>query len=62
MSEEPEVDVQRLIKELAATGIDPWYVWEAVTIEQEEAAARSKQTAQTPRPRPQLRVVVAGRE
>ena len=62
-----EPDVQRLIKELAETGADPFWVHEAVAIEQEAvaAAARSKAAAGSappPRPRPQLRVVVADRE
>jgi hypothetical protein len=59
-----EPDVQRLIKELAETGADPFWVYEAVAIEQEAAAAaaRSKAAAGSapPPPRPQLRVV-AGR-
>jgi hypothetical protein len=48
MTKEPETDVQRLIKELAATGADPAWVAEAVAIEQEEQGARR---------RPQLRLV-----
>jgi len=65
-----EPDVQRLIKELAQTGADPFWVAEAVAAEQEAAAdaARSgtagagMRTALPARPRPQLRVVVADRE
>jgi hypothetical protein len=63
-----EPDIERLIKELAQTGVDPFWVYEAIAIEQEAAAARSAaglhrtQTAQPARPRPQLRVVAAGRE
>jgi hypothetical protein len=41
-----EPDIQRLIKELAATGIDPWYVYEAIAIEQEAAAERRAATAE----------------
>jgi hypothetical protein len=52
---ETETDVQKLIKELAATGADPFWVAEAIALEQ-EAAARSKAAAPT---RPQLRLVVA---
>jgi hypothetical protein len=59
-----ETDVQKLIKELAATGADPSWVAEAIAIEQEAAqAARAKEavgSAPPPRLRPQLRVV-AGR-
>ena len=35
-----EPDIQRLIKELAATGVDPWWVYEAIAIEQEAAEAK----------------------
>jgi hypothetical protein len=60
-----EPDVQRLIKELAQTGADPFWVAEAIAIEQEAAeAARFRAAAGSapPPPRPQLRVVVADRE
>jgi hypothetical protein len=50
-----EPDVQQLIKELAATGADPFWVAEAIALEQ-EAAARLR--AAVP-PRPQLRLVVS---
>ena len=73
-----EYEVHWLIKELAATGADPQWVAEAIAIEQEAAAAKraeavvaaarwagpvqSTRMGQLVRPRPQLRVVVAGRE
>jgi hypothetical protein len=66
-----EPDVQWHIKELAETGAEPFWVAEAIAIEQEAAAAKRSEaaagsdrtgTAQPPRPRPQLRVVAAGRE
>jgi hypothetical protein len=66
-----EPDIQNLIKELAKTGVDPFWVAEAIAIEQEAEAARSEaaaaglrrtQTGQPARPHPQLRVVVGGRE
>jgi hypothetical protein len=58
-----EIDVQKLIKELAETGAVPSWIAEAIAIEPEAAAAaRSKEVAASapPRPGPQLRVV-AGR-
>jgi hypothetical protein len=66
-----EPDIQGLIKELAKTGADPFWVMEAIAEEQaaeaerREAAAaglRRTQTGQPARPHPQLRVVVGGRE
>jgi hypothetical protein len=66
-----EVDIQRLIKELAATWVDPWWVYEAIAIEQDrvraEMAAAAVEPPRTPmgqllRLRPQLRVVAAGSE
>jgi hypothetical protein len=51
-----EPDIQQLIKELAATGADPFWVAEAIALEQEAAAARSKAS---PRQRPQLRLVAS---
>jgi hypothetical protein len=62
-----EPDVQQLIKQLAATGADPFWVAEGIAIEQEAAEeARLRAAAGSapppPRPRPQLRVVVADRE
>ena len=57
-----EPDIEFLIKEIAKTGADPFWVADAIAIEQEAAgAARSEaaaglhrtQTAQPPRPRPQ---------
>jgi hypothetical protein len=64
-----EVDIQRLIKELAATWIDPGYVAEAIAIEQDRARAEMAaavpprtQMGQLARLPPRLRVVVAGRE
>ena len=64
-----EVDIQRLIKELAATWIDPGYVAEAIAIEQDRARAEMAaavpphtQMGQLARLRPQLRVVAAGPE
>ena len=53
---EPEVDVQQLIKELAATRADPFWVMEAVAMAQEEAT----EAAATRRTCPQLRVAVGG--
>jgi len=38
----PEPDLQRLIREIAETGVDPFWVYEAVAIEQEEAAERER--------------------
>jgi hypothetical protein len=55
VNEEP--DVQRLIRELAATGADPAWVAEAVALEQD--AARATAAARPLRPRPQLRLVAA---
>ena len=65
-----EVDIQRLIKELAATWIDPGYVAEAIAIEQDRARAEMAAAVEPPRTRmgqllrlrPQLRVVAAGPE
>jgi hypothetical protein len=66
-----EPDIERLIKELAATGVDPFWVYEAIAIEQEAAeakrsegvAAAGSRRTQMGRPaRPQFRVVVAGLE
>jgi hypothetical protein len=61
-----EPDIQRMIRELADTGADPFWVMEAITLEQEAAterraaAAAGTRTAAPARPRPRLRVV-AGR-
>jgi hypothetical protein len=62
--EEGEVDVQELIRQLAATGIDPYYVWDAIQIEQERASSAKPAEPKEPpeRPRPQLRVVAGSRE
>jgi hypothetical protein len=65
-----EPDIELLIKEIAKTGADPFWVAEAIAIEQEAEAARSEaaaglrrtKTGQPARPHPQLRVVVGGRE
>ena len=66
-----EVDIQRLIKELAATWIDPSAVAEAIEIEQDRVRAEMAAAAVEPprtrmgqllRLRPQLRVVAAGPE
>ena len=65
-----EVDIQRLIKELAATWIDPFAAAEAIEIEQDRVRAEMAAAVEPPRTRmgqlvrlrPQLRVVAAGRE
>ena len=67
-----EVDIQQLIKELAATWIDPQWVAEAIAIEQDRVRAemaaavgpglRHTLVETRARQRPQLRVVAAGRE
>ena len=65
-----EPDIERLIKELAATWIDPQWVAEAIAIEQDRVRAEMAAAVEPPRTRmgqllrlrPQLRVVVAGRE
>jgi hypothetical protein len=66
-----EPDIEYLIKEIAKTGADPFWVMEAIAEEQEAEAARREaaaagsdraRTAQPSRPRPQLRVVVTGHE
>ena len=36
-------DIQRLIRELAATGVDPWWVYEAV-VEQDRLRAVAAET------------------
>ena len=50
-----EVDIQRLIKELASTWIDPGYVAEAIAIEQDRA--RAEMAAAVP-PRTQMKQLV----
>jgi hypothetical protein len=65
-----EVDIQRLIKELAATWIDPSAAAEAIEIEQDRVRAEMAAAVEPPRTRmgqllrlrPQLRVVAAGPE
>jgi hypothetical protein len=65
-----EPDIEYLIKEIAKTGADPFWVMEAIALEQEAEAARREaaagsgrtQTGQPARSHPQLRVVVGGRE
>ena len=65
-----EPDVQWHIKELAETGADPFWVAEAIAIEQDRVRAEMAAAVEPPRTRmgqllrlrPQLRVVAAGRE
>jgi hypothetical protein len=37
-----EVDIQALIRALAATWVDPWWVYEAVAVEQDRLRAEAQ--------------------